>query len=411
MTLRDDDLFGLNREKKIKESGVRQIFTPHRPVNNVDLFFGRQNEVHSVIEQINTPGQHSLLYGERGVGKSSLANIASELLLSKIISGRLYYNRCDSESDFVSILRDPLAEIGVDISVKEVGANSKSGGSAKLRVPFAEGGMGQENETSETRHGPRKRLSPSYAAKLLESTPGLLVVDEADSISSERDRRKLAEFVKQLSDRDASFKVLIVGIAQTGDELIAGHPSVRRCLRETKLSRMSAEELRLILNNGEEKLNIKFQDEVKDKIVRVSAGYPHFTHLIALKCAENAVSEDRSEITSENLSQALKEATQDAEGTLSRSYKKAMRSYSTDMYRIILCAAANLESEEFTARELREEISSLTGEAITQQSLNNYFKRLVSDNENTVLRRLKKGVYRFTDPRMPSYVRIANEMV
>lgn len=411
MALRQDDLFGLNREKKINESGVREIFTPHRPVNDVDLFFGRQDEVHSIIEQINTPGQHSLLYGERGVGKSSLANVASELLLSKLISGNLYYNRCDSESDFVSVLRRPLADTGVDISIKEVGSNSKSGGSAKLRVPFAEGGMGQESEKSETRHGPRKRLSPSYAAELLESNSGLLVIDEADSLSDDKDRHKIAEFVKQLSDRDANFKVLIVGIAQTGDELIAGHPSVRRCLRETKLKRMRSEELRLILDNGAKKLGLNFQGGVKDKIVQVSAGYPHFTHLIALKCAENAIAESLQEITGSNLNQALKEATQDAEGTLSRSYKSATRSHGTEMYRIILCAAANLGTGDFTARELREEINSLTGDSITQQSLNNYFQRLVSNDKNTVLRRLKKGVYRFRDPRMPSYVRIANKMV
>ena len=63
--------FGLIREEKIKRSGVREVFTPHRPINKIDFFFGRQREVKTLIEQLNTPGQHSLLYGERRVGKSS----------------------------------------------------------------------------------------------------------------------------------------------------------------------------------------------------------------------------------------------------------------------------------------------------------------------------------------------------
>ena len=405
------DLFGLQREAKIKESGVREIFTPHRPVNDLDLFFGRQDEVQSIIEQINTPGQHSLLYGERGVGKSSLANIASELLLSRIISGKLYFQRCDSQSSFLSLLRRPLSDIGIDVSVKESESKERSGGQAKLKIPFAEGGVGQDSENSQTRYGPSELLTPSTAAEALESTAGLLVVDEADSLGSEKDRKKLAEFVKQLSDRDAKFKVLIVGIAQTGDELTAGHPSVKRCLRETKLNRMPSRELELIIRNGAKELDLVFEENVRERIVSVSAGYPHFTHLIALKCAENAIANSRQRISDHHLNTALEEATEDAEGTLSRSYAKATRSYNTDMYRVVLCAAANLNAEEFTAKELRDEIQSQTGEPITQQSLNNYFKRLVSDDEDTVLRRLRKGVYRFTDPRMPSYVRIANSMV
>jgi energy-coupling factor transporter ATP-binding protein EcfA2 len=58
-----------------------------------------------LIEQINTPGQHALLYGDRGVGKSSLANIASNLLLKHVARGALYEKRCDSETTFEEIVR------------------------------------------------------------------------------------------------------------------------------------------------------------------------------------------------------------------------------------------------------------------------------------------------------------------
>ena len=36
---------------------------------------------------------------------------------------------------------------------------------------------------------------------------------------------------------------MIVGIAETGDYLTGGHPSIHRCLRETKLERMTDEEI------------------------------------------------------------------------------------------------------------------------------------------------------------------------
>lgn len=408
---RQDSLFGLEREEKIVESGVRNVFTPHQPVNDVDLFFGRQDEVHSIIEQINTPGQHSLLYGERGVVKSSLANISSKLLLSKIIDGNLYLKICDSESTFISILREPLAEIGIDVSIEQVDETNTSGGGGKAGVPFAKVRVSGENETACSRVGPRQRVSPSFAADKLQSVSGLLVVDEADSLATDEDRHKLAEFVKQLSDRGSDFKVLIVGIAQTGDELTAGHKSVKRCLRETKLGRMSKDELKEILQNGETELGLDFSKTVKKKIIKASSGYPHFTHLLALKCAENAISEDREKIKQIHFEKALREAREDAEGTLSRSYKTATRSHKTEMYEVVLKAAARLGGQEFTAADLRNEIQEITGEEITQKSLNNYFKRLVSDDGSAVLKRISKGVYKFSDPRMPSYVRIASGMV
>lgn len=103
------DIFGLDRERKIELSGARKVFTPHQPIRSGTLFWGRQKEVQKIIEHLNTPGQHAVLYGDRGVGKSSLANIATEVLLSKIIEGKVYPKRCDSQDTFGSIVAGPLA--------------------------------------------------------------------------------------------------------------------------------------------------------------------------------------------------------------------------------------------------------------------------------------------------------------
>ena len=34
-----EDPYGIKRKRLIKDSGVREIFTPNKPVNVVDLFF------------------------------------------------------------------------------------------------------------------------------------------------------------------------------------------------------------------------------------------------------------------------------------------------------------------------------------------------------------------------------------
>ena len=108
---------------------------------------------------------------------------------------------------------------------------------------------------------------------------------------------------------------------------------------------------------------------------------------------------------------ALQAAVEEAEGALKRRYNNGIRSSGTDLYRVILMAAATIGQGEFSAQGLRAAIAAITGETISQGSLNNYFKRLVSTDGSTVLRRVGKGFYRFEDPRMLSFVRIANAML
>ncbi|MET4780168.1 ATP-binding protein [Glaciihabitans sp. UYNi722] len=116
--------------KKIAESGIRNIFTPHQPIAESDLLFGREAEVRSLIETLNTPGQHVLLYGERGVGKSSIANVTSSVV-SVLLNRNVYEKRCDNSDTFESILKGPLAEVGADLTLTEViEQNDTSGGMA-----------------------------------------------------------------------------------------------------------------------------------------------------------------------------------------------------------------------------------------------------------------------------------------
>lgn len=394
------DLFGLERERKIAESGIRNIFTPHQPISEIDLLFGRQPEVQKLVETLNTPGQHVLLYGERGVGKSSLANVVATLL-RVAVDVDIYVKRCDQSDTFESILMQPLAAVGADLTLASV--NQEVDKKFGLDLKVVQGERGKSVVASYVAH---RTLSPSTVAAALADLNGLLVVDEADAILGIEDRHKLAELIKLLSDSRSKFKVMVVGIARTGDELTATHPSVQRCLRETKLDRMSESELREILVTGGDKADLTFSGKVINTIVRLSAGYPHFTHLMALKCAETAVAEDRKNIDELHLADGLAVAVKDAEGTLKRQFDDATRSYGTAMYTHIITAAASISGEEFNAAAVREAIEQRTGSPISQGSLNNYLQRLVSGDGSTILQRQAKGVYRFSDPRMASYARM-----
>ena len=56
---------------------AKQQFTPFRPIQLVELFKGRKEIVQRVVGELQSPGRHVILYGDRGVGKTSLANLIS----------------------------------------------------------------------------------------------------------------------------------------------------------------------------------------------------------------------------------------------------------------------------------------------------------------------------------------------
>lgn len=168
-------------------------------------------------------------------------------------------------------------------------------------------------------------------------------------------------------------------------------------------------ELADIIVTGSLKVELKFGDAVIRSITRLSAGFPHFTHLLALRSAEEAIVEGRREIRLSQVQDIMQDAAKDAEATLKRLYDQAIQWNQTGMYRDILLAAASLDSEVFTAEELRISLGHVAEEPLYREALDDYFTQLIaSDHGEPVLRLLKRDVYQFRDPRMPSYIKMVN---
>ncbi|MCS3283435.1 ATP-binding protein [Bacteroides salyersiae] len=382
-------------ERRLKESGVRDVFTPHTPINQENLFRGRIPEVQQILSTLNTPGQHVLLFGDRGVGKSSLANIASSKLIN-IAGKELVIKRCSKSDSFTTIFENILIKCGVDLSILTKSSINN----------YAIKGIGYQ-EGTEREGCANKAQSPSWVCDKIKDYDILLLIDEFDSIQNKDDKHKVAELMKLLSDSNSPFKIFVVGIAESAEELTAGHPSIQRCLKEIKLSKMSFRELVDIINSGSAKLGLNFTRDAKFRICRLSSGYPHFTHLIALKAAETAIVSELKDIDIEQVNDAIEKSISDCENSLRQSYDETVKSSSTMVvYRKVLYATAVCYDEFIRSKDIRDVFNFIFNEDITQQRLNQYLSKLVSNSNDKILRRLTKGVYRFTDPRMSSYIRL-----
>ena len=102
-----------------------QVFQPRTPISTRELFAGRWDPLTAVADAVGQVGLHVVIYGERGVGKTSLANIISPVLhvfdspegaeAAEVEPSRLVVKVNAHQSDtFSQIWRRALDEVSLD---------------------------------------------------------------------------------------------------------------------------------------------------------------------------------------------------------------------------------------------------------------------------------------------------------
>src|SRR5437868_3209089 len=96
-----------------------RVFKPATPVNSIELFSGRQPQVRDVVDAVNQNGRHVILYGERGVGKTSLANVIFQYLRAHDRDVVAPHINCSSADTFTSIWRQVFSELAFMASTEK----------------------------------------------------------------------------------------------------------------------------------------------------------------------------------------------------------------------------------------------------------------------------------------------------
>jgi AAA+ ATPase superfamily predicted ATPase len=396
----------IKREQIIRESGVREIFTPFSPIQNSECLSGREDEISSVYSSLNTPGQHSLVYGERGVGKSSLANVISQLA-KDTLKYNIYFKKCASDDSFLSIVSDMLSFKGYDTNCTESIKEIAGSGGANIGLNLFGANLNSTRKSQNKLNLEKELSSPSWVASLLKDERFLLIIDEIDLIKEKAELEKVAILLKHLSDYDSQLKILIVGVSSIGRDLVINHKSVERCINEIYLKPIKISALKNIVQTGEDKIGIKFDDLVIDDIVEISGGYPHFVHLIALKCAEEAIINNRIRITIAELSDGLKNASKFSEGQFIRVYEGAIK-HNTEVSRKVLLAAALCHPKGFLVSEIVEMLNEVIDPELPKRAITNCLSKWVTEDESNILTRVSRGQYKFCDPRLMSYIKMTS---
>ncbi len=372
---------------------VAEAFRPAAPIDRRALFSGRADEIAELYSVVAQPGQHAVMYGERGVGKTSLASVVTEMLRG---SGFLVARAtCDSSDDFSSVWRKALSEIAVSHTTQAVGFGS------------------QESETSTSGAsllGPGD-VTPHAVQRALGSIgstqPIAVIFDEFDRLGAAtgKERALFADTIKTLSDRVAPATIVLVGVADDVGGLIREHRSVERALVQIRMPRMSREELAEIATRGVESARMKIAKACVTRITVLSQGLPHYTHLLTQLAAQAALAERRVDVAGKHVDAAVSRAIDRAQQSVTEAYYRATTGDGDGRRRVLLACALAQEDDFgfFSAEDLGEPLDRLG--AVGGESLEQDLVELAR-TEAVLQRRQEAGSdrYRFVNPLLQPYV-------
>lgn len=380
---------------------VSSVFTPAAPISEKDLFAGRLAEINKVVDAINQPGQHAIIYGERGVGKTSLANVLSSKLVSRSgIQALAPRVNCTVNDTFSVLWRNVLSQITFAINEPSAGFKGDIKKSVKAACDMV------PDPSHITPDQVRLLLSQIGRGQVF-----LVIFDEFDRLPNEVVRRALADTIKTLSDYAVPATIILVGVAETVGDLIAEHESIERALVQVPMPRMDHEELYEILDKGTRKLRMRIDSDARATIARLSQGFPTYTHRLGLHAARSAIADKRLTIEPHDVKSAIAESVGNTQQSLQNDYRMAITSSQpNNLYERVLlaCALANRDQFGFfAAADVKDPLSAIMKRSYEIPSFAKHLKHFCDPNGGFVLRRegvARKYRYRFTNPLMQPFV-------
>jgi hypothetical protein len=251
-----------------------------QPVTTRERFAGRHDTLGALIAAIEQQRAHVVLYGERGIGKTSLIHVFAET--AREARYLVLYGSCGVEARFDEMFRTFAAEIPLLYHARI----SPTADEAEHNRSFASL-LGPD-------HVDPRELADIFAQ--IVGTRVILVLDEYDRVADPGFRRDVAELIKNLSDRAARVQLVLTGVASNLDELIGFTPSIRRNIVGLAVGPMAEAELGEILARAEAATGLAFAPDARTLIIRMAGGSPYLARLLGNRAAGRAIDERRQAV-------------------------------------------------------------------------------------------------------------------
>jgi Cdc6-like AAA superfamily ATPase len=376
-----EDVGGQFRVDTLLES-----FSPSAPIDRRDVFAGRRDQLAALYTVMRQRGQHAVIYGERGVGKTSLASIAADQPNGRFFTAHVI---CDSSDDYNSIWRKIFEEISV-----------VANGQAGTAMPYV------RDEGDITPNEVRLALRA-----LTQGAPVLVFIDEFDQISTGETKKLMADTIKILSDQAIRATIVPVGVGDSVTDLIDEHASIARALVQVEMPRLPVKERREIIDKGLAAAGMTIVVPAAERIVSLSQGLPHYVHRLAQQAGLAAVQRDSIEVSMADVDFAIEIVVTDMHESVAKDYHVA--TYSTrpeTLYEDVLLACACAPADDrgfFRAAAVEVPLTVIRGKEVKVPAFARHLEAFRSDERRRVLTREGSPKYyrlRFRDPLLQPYV-------
>lgn len=370
------------------EFDIQRLFDG-APVDEEQLFAGRSAEVHKMLRTVLERARHVVLFGEKGVGKTSLSNIFWRRFGKTLQSFVVARVQCGPYDDFSSIWVRALEEL-------------KATGTSRGRP---------EHVAFDTNY---ELITPSQVRRELQKiNPNALPVvifDEYDKITSRETKILTAHLIKELYDFAVHTTVILVGVADNISELIEDHASIGRAIVDVPLSRMSEQELKEIIDQRAKQTPMNFSNDATWTIVVLSRGLPFFTQTLSKHAALHAIENRRLTVDNQDVEAAMTRFIDDTAVSFRDAYRNATQTNQKSNLQesLLACALARCNDDGFfKATDVVEPLSAILKEKRRIAHFEKHLRRFsTNDGGNILVRRggERQQTFRFSDPMMQPYV-------
>jgi Cdc6-like AAA superfamily ATPase len=305
---------------------LRTAYTPSQPVIDRKMFAGRAEVLTTLIRSLEDERLHTIIYGERGIGKTSLLHVIAQA--ARDARYLVTYISCGAASDFDEAFRAVAADIPLLF-------HSGYGPSS----PEAEQGATLADVLPAARISVRQ--ASDYLAKIV-GTRVLIVLDEFDRVESAGFRLSIAEFLKNLSDRSVRVQLLIAGVAANLTELVEHIPSIQRSIFAMRVPRMSEAEVRELVKVGEENSHLIFEEAARRLIVSAANGLPYLASLLSHHAGLEAIEKSRLDVTVADAAAAVAKALNEQEARISKRSQGQIAYFLQEGGAVLLGGLSNL---------------------------------------------------------------------
>lgn len=271
------------RPERSRRAIMHEVFDTGMPVANRAALAGRTDELERLLDAVLDHRKHGIIYGARGSGKTSLSRIFGDMADER--GCLVLYNLASGDIAFHDLFRPYLLDIAAEPQSKV----RRSEVDALLNEPFD-----------------ARRLASLLADRVERRT--ILMLDEFDRVHSQETKAELAALMKLLSDMRSEVSIVTIGIAANLEDLIAGHPSLRRHLIGVAVGGLTPTDLDALLRRCLNRVDLDITDDAAATIVSAAVGSPYHLRLFGLYAALQADAMGKTVVDADVASRGLQVA-------------------------------------------------------------------------------------------------------